>query len=130
MTEQGPQPRKLEVGLDNNRMIRVVEGLTAGEKVLLAPPLAPSEVSETAGPQAATAPIPDSLTQPSTRRSSPAGSQPSSRPGRPDLSRLRDMSPEERQKFLEGLTPEQRDEMTRRGNRPRRPQQSPQEAPQ
>lgn len=32
-------PRPVEVGLDNNRMIRIVSGLTAGEQVVLAPPL-------------------------------------------------------------------------------------------
>jgi HlyD family secretion protein len=37
------QSRPVEIGLDNNRMIRIVNGLSEGEKVLLAPPLAPSE---------------------------------------------------------------------------------------
>lgn len=36
-------PREVEIGLDNNRMIRIISGLSEGEKVLLAPPLAPSE---------------------------------------------------------------------------------------
>jgi HlyD family secretion protein len=35
--------REVEIGLDNNRMIRIISGLSEGEKVLLAPPLAPSE---------------------------------------------------------------------------------------
>jgi hypothetical protein len=39
----GVDTRKVEVGMDNNRMIRIVGGLSEGEKVLLAPPLAPSE---------------------------------------------------------------------------------------
>ncbi len=34
-----PVPRAVEVGLDNNRMIRILSGLTPGEKVLLAPPI-------------------------------------------------------------------------------------------
>jgi len=33
------EPRKLELGLDNNTMIRVLSGLTPGEVVLLTPPL-------------------------------------------------------------------------------------------
>jgi len=37
------ESRPVEIGLDNNRMIRIVNGLSEGEKVLLAPPLAPSE---------------------------------------------------------------------------------------
>lgn len=35
----GPQPRPVEPGLDNNRMIHIVSGLNAGEPVLLTPPL-------------------------------------------------------------------------------------------
>lgn len=35
-------PRPVEIGLDNNRMVRIISGLEAGEPVLLAPPLPPS----------------------------------------------------------------------------------------
>jgi len=37
-------PRPVEIGLDNNRMVRVLSGLEPGEQVLLAPPLPPSAV--------------------------------------------------------------------------------------
>ena len=40
----GVLPREVVLGLDNNRMVRIVSGLQEGEKVLLAPPLSPSEV--------------------------------------------------------------------------------------
>jgi HlyD family secretion protein len=40
----GSEPREVELGLDNNRMVRIVSGLKEGEKVLLAPPLSPSEI--------------------------------------------------------------------------------------
>lgn len=45
-------PRKVKVGLDNNRMIRILDGLKEGEKVLLAPPLkeAESRPTGTSGP--------------------------------------------------------------------------------
>jgi HlyD family secretion protein len=33
------EPRKVEIGLDNNSMIRIVSGLEVGERVSLAPPL-------------------------------------------------------------------------------------------
>jgi len=36
--------RKVEVGLDDNRMIRIISGLDEGEVVLLTPPLEPSAV--------------------------------------------------------------------------------------
>lgn len=38
-----PVPRRVEVGLDDNKMIHVVSGLEEGERVLLEPPLAPAE---------------------------------------------------------------------------------------
>jgi hypothetical protein len=44
-------PRQIKIGLDNNRMIRVVEGVALGEVVLLTPPLAAGERKpETAPP--------------------------------------------------------------------------------
>jgi hypothetical protein len=39
----GPERREVEIGMDNDRLIRIVKGLSVGEKVLLSPPLAPSE---------------------------------------------------------------------------------------
>jgi HlyD family secretion protein len=43
-------PRKVEIGLDNNRMIRIISGLKEEEVVLLDPPLKPSTVEKvTAG---------------------------------------------------------------------------------
>jgi HlyD family secretion protein len=39
----GIEPRQIEVGMDNDRMIPVLSGLSEGEKVLLIPPLAPAE---------------------------------------------------------------------------------------
>ena len=38
------KPRKVEIGLDNNRMVHVISGLEPGEHVLLTPPLAEAEV--------------------------------------------------------------------------------------
>jgi HlyD family secretion protein len=38
-----PERREVEIGLDNDRMVRIIKGLSVGEKVLLSPPLAPSE---------------------------------------------------------------------------------------
>ena len=39
-------PRKVEIGMDNNRMIRIISGLKEGEFVLLDPPLKSSSVYE------------------------------------------------------------------------------------
>lgn len=38
--------RDVEIGLDNNRMVHVKSGLEVGEKVMLAPPLAPAEAED------------------------------------------------------------------------------------
>ena len=42
----GFEPRKVKIGLDNNRKIRIIEGLQAGEVVLLTPPLALATVEQ------------------------------------------------------------------------------------
>ncbi|MCA1808688.1 MAG: HlyD family efflux transporter periplasmic adaptor subunit [Lentisphaerae bacterium] len=41
---QGTQIRPVRTGLDNNRVIHILEGLEEGEQVVLSPPLAPSTV--------------------------------------------------------------------------------------
>lgn len=48
--EESPEKKKVVTGLDNNRMIRILEGLKEGEAVLLSPPL-----EETAVPDEASA---------------------------------------------------------------------------
>lgn len=40
------EPRPVEIGLDNNRMVRIISGLEQGEMVSLAPPLAQAAVEE------------------------------------------------------------------------------------
>jgi len=45
-------PRPVKIGLDNNRMVHIIEGITPGEIVLLTPPLAAGELkSKTAIPE-------------------------------------------------------------------------------
>jgi HlyD family secretion protein len=39
-------PRKVEVGLDNNRMIHIVKGLEPGEIVMMAPPVKESQETD------------------------------------------------------------------------------------
>jgi HlyD family secretion protein len=40
------EPRDVEIGLDNNRMVHIISGLEPGERVQLAPPLAPAEAQD------------------------------------------------------------------------------------
>ena len=96
------KPREIEIGLNNNRMVRVINGLVPGEQVLAAPPLAEGTVEiETVGEQ------------PPTERS---GRQ---RPG------AANMTDEQRQKMrerIEKMSPEEREKLRnkqmnrRRGN--------------
>jgi HlyD family secretion protein len=83
----GWEPRAVKTGLDNNRMVRVTEGLEEGDEVLLTPPLKDAEASheETAPPGP----------------SAPAAS--GEKAGKARVSR------EEMRKRLEGMTPEERE---------------------
>lgn len=56
-------PRPVEIGLDNNRMVRVLSGLEPGEQVLLAPPLPPSAV-RSSGPATESEAFPAALPPP------------------------------------------------------------------
>ena len=111
MGSDSVEARDVKVGLDNNRMIRILEGLSEGEKVLLNPPLAPSEAAQALPTILQDLPAP--TTQPAPVGDDIATSQPTSRPSF-DRSQLRNMSSEERRKFFENLTPEQREQLRRR----------------
>ena len=43
-----PEPREVELGLDNNRMVHILSGLSPGERVMLTPPLAVEQGEERA----------------------------------------------------------------------------------
>ncbi len=45
---QTVEPRKVEIGMDNNRMVRIISGLQEGEMVLLTPPLKAGTVGQPA----------------------------------------------------------------------------------
>ncbi len=104
----GPVAVPVEVGLDNNSMVRILSGVGAGDKVLLSPPLggaaAPeAEVGGAGGPAPAT-PAP-------AKETAPVPEAPS------DQKDWRSMTPEERKKAFESLTPEQRQAMEERRKR-------------
>lgn len=77
-------PRRVEIGLDNNRMIRIISGLKEGEVVLLDPPLKPSSVDEVSTGEAEpneVSPKPDTIDQQVRDRldgktSAPTGAEP------------------------------------------------------
>ena len=120
----GPVMREVEVGLDNNRMIRVLSGLTEGQQVLLAPPLAASAVTDEMGGKPVE--IPDALMAAAIGAAAPAPA-PAAAAGEVAMPDFRSLSPEDRKKWLESLTPEQREKLKERfggGGRRGRPPES------
>jgi HlyD family secretion protein len=136
------EERKVEVGLDDNNMIRIISGLNEGEVVLMTPPLKSGAVEP--GSKMAGTGSPDDLGAPDAMRqrvnekleeangtgqgmpgqklSSPDGSEgPSSDQMEQMRSRLENMSPEERQKEMEkmkqsfeNMSPQEREEARQR----------------
>ena len=131
------EPRAVEIGLDNNRMVRIVSGLEPGEMVLLTPPLeaavAVREMQRGIEPEAAERELPTGV--PSAQRppevgaaeiSPPRESQlPGERPAadrRPPRGDGEDLTPEERQRRrerFESMSPEEREAMRQRGQQMR-----------
>jgi HlyD family secretion protein len=111
-----PVPKPVEVGLDNNQMIRIVKGLKPGEKVLLAPPLAAAgetahedtnqqeQKQEQAEKPAVEGTAPESGGSDEGSHTSSSGFDPE---------KFRNMSQEERRKAFESLTDEEKEKLRR-----------------
>jgi len=131
--------RNIEIGLDNNRMVRIISGLSEGEIVLLTPPLKSASIepgSQGVGTSSAgSADTSDTLKQQINERLEIAnGTQPEARQpdkqspeeaSSPDASsesermrqRLENMTDEERQKMrerFENMSDEEREQMRQR----------------
>jgi hypothetical protein len=96
MTPKGPARRSVQVGMDNNRMVQVLEGVVEGEQVLLNPPLEAGTVAELPAGAAPTQPA----SQPTTDEAPPF-----------DPSEFLNLTPEERREKMNSLTPEQREKL-------------------
>ena len=129
------EPREVEIGLDNNRMIRIIRGLEKGEVVLLTPPLDAGTLDATTDEAGLPKPLPsDTIPPPGASGRAPEGRK---APPEVDKSRgaaglpaqqldetrrkLENMSPEERKKEMErigkrvqNLSPEERKSMRKR----------------
>ena len=119
LTPRGPEPREVTVGLDNNRMIHIKGGLTAGEKVMQTPPLSGSSKPAGENGNGTSTSRPASLTPPASQPDA------SPEPAAIDRREFLRLSPEDQKKVLEKLTPQQRQELMRRrpprdGNAPPR----------
>jgi HlyD family secretion protein len=122
--DNGFEPRKVEVGLDNSRMVRVVNGLQAGETVLLTPPLGAASVEPAAGKEAEEASPGENAPETETEGLGTTGDDKSRLPEAGEAStaeqrekkreRLEKMSPEEREKMrqrFESMSDEEKEKM-------------------
>ncbi len=100
--------RPVEIGMDNNRMIRIIDGLAEGEQVLLNPPLSNTgslDEQEYVSPTTKLAPM--------TEDSAGSGkSDADARERRPDgITESEGEQPQDMRKRFQNATPEQREEM-------------------
>ena len=106
MGPNGPEQRAVELGLDNNRMVRIVSGLKEGEKILLAPPLAAASVAEESEIS-----VPAMPKQAASDTEKPEQGQSDTGDIKFDPEKLPQLSDEDKRKLFENLTPEQREKM-------------------
>ena len=113
MEKSGVVPRTVKIGLDNNRMVHVLDGLAAGDKVILTPPLDTAEApaEEKAKPsaserestgEAAKNPVPDS-SEPDTQAASVQTETP------PNPKALNDDTREKMRERFKNMSPEERE---------------------
>jgi HlyD family secretion protein len=99
------EPRKVKIGLDNNRMMRIIEGLQEGDVVLLTPPLAPAAVEQKGTGETTSE-------TPATGAKTEQGAQPTGGEGVKELNTER--VEQERPKMEGGPSPEQMQKMRER----------------
>lgn len=119
--DEGFEPRRVEVGLDNNRMIRIARGLQAGEIVLLTPPLASAAVEQGADADRAISETLPAETD-TARRTRPSDKEGEQKPDTEKAEQERSQdemmpSPEQMRKMrerFEKMSPEEREEQMRK----------------
>ena len=94
-----PQPRVVEIGLDNNRVVHIKSGLKEGDKVLLSPPLGEAEVDVRK---------PNGASKAATSRPADTGKPKRGTGG------MGSMTPEQRKKMFDKMTPEQKEALRKR----------------
>jgi HlyD family secretion protein len=115
------EPRPVEIGLNNNRMVRIVGGLEPGEVVSLAPPLAPATLDDDDDVAFARDDAPAGATgeplaaAPAEGAAAPAATGVAAGDGGAagDRRRGENMTPEQREQMrrrFENMTPEQREQ--------------------
>lgn len=115
-------PRPIEIGLDNNSMVRVLAGLEPGQEVSLTPPLDVEGETDESEPVVVQLELPDESPAPASQPTPPEQTpQATERPPGPGGDRpggmFGNMTPEQREemrKRFESMTPAQREAMMRR----------------
>jgi hypothetical protein len=113
------EPRKVKIGLDNNRMIRIIEGLQVGEVVLLTPPLAPATVEQGAEKAVSETPAGEVGRK---QKAQPTGGEGVKEPGTEKVEQERpkgekELTAEQRQKMrekFEKMSDEEKEEMRKK----------------
>jgi hypothetical protein len=122
-----PEAREVALGLDNNRMVRILNGLSTGERVLLTPPLA-ADGDEYAARQEALMDEVGRRDGEEAASGEPGGGQAEAEPPQEErrqdagatdelIERFRNASPEEREQMrrqFEQLSPEEQQRLMQR----------------
>jgi HlyD family secretion protein len=115
------EPRTVQIGLDNNRMIRIIKGLQPDEVVLLTPPLAPATVEQGADRTVSEGQKPETerieQERPKTEVDSTGSPQEVEPTSERRQKRFENMSEEERAKMrerFENMSDEEKEQMRKR----------------
>jgi HlyD family secretion protein len=113
-TQKSFEPRKVKIGLDNNKMIRIIEGLREGEVVLLTPPLKTAAVdSQTVGEEPAEirGAVDAGANEQLKEQYRPTSAEPVTDA---NSAQIKDEQNQDRKRRFENMTPEEREEMRKK----------------
>ncbi|MHC4212493.1 MAG: efflux RND transporter periplasmic adaptor subunit [Planctomycetota bacterium] len=129
VTDHGYEAREVEIGMDNNRMVRIISGLEEGQKVMLTPPLKAAELEQSTEPgsdeseydngselyQSINGRLEEYRQQPAGQQSGRRSSGRGDRGGRRQGGQGQDSAgSEERRKRFENLSDEEKEKMKKR----------------
>jgi len=121
VAEKTSEQRPVEIGLDNNRMVRIISGLSEGEEVLLTPPLKAGTVEpgntaeQNAIQQRVSDRLNDTATQPQISIPAKTMTPTDSEAAAPRQPQTENTSQQERRRpDQQNMTPEQREQMRQR----------------
>lgn len=102
-------PRAVKLGLDNNRMVHIVDGLSAGEQVMMAPPLTGGPAVDE--PEAEPTPREDKAEATEEKAQTPEATSTETAEAGERGGEMTEEQRAERRKRFENMSPEQREKM-------------------